>query len=88
MFNFVNELDGATEASSLAWLEKHVPDGQWVLQARPWALGAATLCTRGCNHMYYRLQPSARELVSMGAHPLCPRVHLTLSTPPSPSCIL
>ena len=52
MFNFFNELDGATEASSLAWLEKHVPDGQWVLQARPWALGAATLCTRGCNHMY------------------------------------
>ena len=32
MFNFVNAGDGASEASTLAWLQKHVPDGAWVLQ--------------------------------------------------------
>ena len=32
MFNYDNTKDGASEEATGRWLEKHVPDGEWVLQ--------------------------------------------------------
>ena len=32
MFNYDNGRDGASEGATTTWLDKHVPDGEWVLQ--------------------------------------------------------